>query len=286
MSGTDTTTGVWLACVLATSALLGAASPCAAQQQAPSGPSLSVRVELDSALADRVEPQDIIYVFARGLAGAGMPLSAVRTQAGTLPTTVVLDDSTGAMSAEKLSDHPEVELVARISKSGDASAQAGDLEGRVGPVRVGPGVSVDLLIDRVIDDQAQSRAAVETPAHPQTHSAATLELTAEVSTGWKSVTLALAGDGATEFEVEVGDSAPLADARGASVEVLSFVPAFKSNDGVVTSASNEPTNPAVLIRITDSGGAQKEGWIFQKYPQFNTYRHDTLDVRLLGATPR
>jgi cytochrome c-type biogenesis protein CcmH len=49
----------------------------------------------------------------------------------------------------KLSAFPSVMLVARISKSGNASAQSGDLEGSIGPVKPGT-QNLQISIDRVI----------------------------------------------------------------------------------------------------------------------------------------
>ena len=51
-----------------------------------------------------------------------------------LPLTVTLDDADSPMPTGKLSAQREVELVARVSASGNAMPQAGDLESA--PVRV------------------------------------------------------------------------------------------------------------------------------------------------------
>ena len=51
----------------------------------------------------------------------------------------MLDDASAMLPALKLSSAERVVVVARISKSGAAQAQPGDLQGVAGPVRVGAG---------------------------------------------------------------------------------------------------------------------------------------------------
>ena len=57
-----------------------------------------------------------------------MPLAAARQPASTLPLTVQLNDSMAMMPQMKLSSFEDIVVGARISKSGQATAQAGDLE--------------------------------------------------------------------------------------------------------------------------------------------------------------
>jgi len=119
--------------------------------EAPSaGPALEVRVAIDPALAERVSGDETLFVFARAVEGPPVPLAVVRRRAAELPLTVALDDTT-AMSPElKLSDHGRVIVAARISRSGTAGAQSGDLEGRSGPVEVADGAQVELTITEVV----------------------------------------------------------------------------------------------------------------------------------------
>jgi len=53
---------------------------------------------------------------------------------------------------------------------------------------------------------------------------------------------------------------------------------------VVTSASNNPDNPAVLIQLVDKARILSEGWVFQKLPDFNTYQSEKLHLQLLSAS--
>lgn len=110
----------------------------AATPEAPAGEvapaAITVEVVLDPALAGSVAPDDALFVFARAAAGPPMPLAVQRLQAKDLPATVKLDDSMAMMPAMRLSAFPEVIVGARISKTGQATPQSGDLEGETGPV--------------------------------------------------------------------------------------------------------------------------------------------------------
>jgi cytochrome c-type biogenesis protein CcmH len=114
---------------------------------APAG-AIRVAVSLSPEMVKKVTPDETVFVFARAANGPRMPLAVVRKQVKDLPTTVVLDDSMAMNPQMKLSSAPEVVVVARVSKSGDAIAQAGDLEGNSGPVK--PGGAVDVSIANVV----------------------------------------------------------------------------------------------------------------------------------------
>jgi len=83
---------------------------------------LQVRVELAPALRDKVQPGDVVFVFARAASGPPMPLAAKRLTVADLPTTVSLSDSDAMMPQLKLSAFDQVQLVARISRAGDAKS--------------------------------------------------------------------------------------------------------------------------------------------------------------------
>ena len=74
-----------------------------------------------------------------------MPLAIVRTQVKNLPFDFKLDDSQAMSPASRLSGAKRVIVGARISKSGEAMPQPGDLEGLSAPVDVGAaGVVVEI----------------------------------------------------------------------------------------------------------------------------------------------
>jgi cytochrome c-type biogenesis protein CcmH len=88
----------------------------------------------------------VLFLFARAGQG-GPPVAAVRASAGKLPLEFELNDSMAMNPGNTLSQQKQVMLVARVSKSGNPMAQAGDLEGTVADVKVGA-TGVKIVIDQ------------------------------------------------------------------------------------------------------------------------------------------
>ena len=128
------------------------ASTAGAAQSAPSGtaPHLTVSVTLDPKLKDKLDANATLFVFARAASGPPMPLAIQRLKAGQLPVTVTLDDSMSMMPAMKLSKFPEVVVGARVSKSGNAMPQSGDLQTLSSPVASSRTEPMALTIDQVV----------------------------------------------------------------------------------------------------------------------------------------
>lgn len=114
------------------------------------GPSLRVEVALDQAFAETYSPDATLFVYAHRVEGTPMPLAIWRGKATEFPVQVVLDDRQAMMPEMKLSQVGEVMVLARVSESGQAERQSGDLIGEVGPVAVAPNVAVQLTIDQRI----------------------------------------------------------------------------------------------------------------------------------------
>jgi cytochrome c-type biogenesis protein CcmH len=121
----------------------------AAAPAAAGGGQVSGQVKLASTLAGKVSPADPLFIFARAENGPRMPLAILSLKAGDLPARFSLDDSSSMAPGMKLSAFPSVMVVARISKSGNATAQSGDLEGSIGPVKPGT-QDIQINVDKVI----------------------------------------------------------------------------------------------------------------------------------------
>jgi len=142
-------------------AAISAATPSLASGTPPlvatSSPSLDVAaasiqgvVTLSAALKSKVAPDDTVFIFARAAPTSPdsprMPLAILKRKASELPITFILDDSTAMADQFKLSRFELVVVGARISRSGNALPQSGDLVGQSAPVKSG-GTKLTLTID-------------------------------------------------------------------------------------------------------------------------------------------
>jgi cytochrome c-type biogenesis protein CcmH len=118
-------------------------------QPAAGGAQISGVVRLSPALAGKVSPADTVFVFAKAMSGPPMPIAVIRAQVKDLPQKFVLNDSMAMTPTMKLSNFKEVVVSAKISKSGNAAQQSGDLRGEVASVKVGTD-NVQLVIDKIV----------------------------------------------------------------------------------------------------------------------------------------
>jgi cytochrome c-type biogenesis protein CcmH len=125
-----------------------AASP-AAKAGAPPAATIAGRVEVASALASKIAPDDTLFIFARAVDGPRVPLAVLRVPVRELPKSFTLDDSMGMAPGVKLSAAQSVVVEARVSKSGNALPQSGDLSGKSAAVKPGA-ASVKVVIDQVV----------------------------------------------------------------------------------------------------------------------------------------
>ena len=126
---------------------------------APGGPAAAIagRIDVERRLAERVRAEDTVFVVARTVddAGrpAGPPVAVLRARGADLPLAFSLDDRMAMSPAARLSTVPEgtrVVVVVRVSRTGEAAARTGDLQGASPPVR--PGASgLRVLVDTVVE---------------------------------------------------------------------------------------------------------------------------------------
>lgn len=107
------------------------------------------KVSLAPALAAKAAPTDTVFIFARAASGPPMPLAVLRKQVRDLPVDFALDDSMAMAPNLKLSGFAEVIVGARVSRSGNATPQSGDLQGVSRPVKVGA-AGVAVVIDTAV----------------------------------------------------------------------------------------------------------------------------------------
>lgn len=110
------------------------------------GPAIAIDVSL--APAFEVHPTTPVFVIARA-AGAtgGPPLAVRRLAAGDLPAAVTLSSANTMLPGQRLTATEALEVIARVSLSGGAIAQPGDLQSEPAMALPG-GPPVGLHIDR------------------------------------------------------------------------------------------------------------------------------------------
>jgi cytochrome c-type biogenesis protein CcmH len=108
---------------------------------------LKVKVTVTPELAAKIPPNASLFVIARQAGGPPMPVAVEKLAAADFPREVVLDDGDSPMPTMKLSQLDNVEVLARISGSGNAMPQPGDLEAKAKPS--GPSGAVELVIDSI-----------------------------------------------------------------------------------------------------------------------------------------
>jgi len=111
--------------------------------------SISGRVMIADSIKAQANPTDVVFIYAHAEQGSPMPLAIMRTTVQALPLDFNLDDSMAMRPEAKLSGQSHVTVKARISKSGQAMPQPGDLIGTLPRVAVGA-KQVQLTISEVV----------------------------------------------------------------------------------------------------------------------------------------
>lgn len=123
---------------------LPAASPIAS---AASGKGISGTIEIAADVKAKLKSSDIVMVIARQ-PGERMPVAVLKTAASEFPMNFSLTDALAMNPSAPLSKLTEATIEVRISKTGMAKPEAGDLISSVQTVKVGS-TNVRLLVDQV-----------------------------------------------------------------------------------------------------------------------------------------
>jgi len=110
---------------------------------------LAGTVSLSPKLKGRASPDDTVFIFARAAEGPRVPLAVLRKKVSELPAVFTLDDSMAMAPGMSLSKFSQVVVGARISKSGNAIPQEGDLEG-ASAVVANDAAGIKVVIDGVV----------------------------------------------------------------------------------------------------------------------------------------
>jgi hypothetical protein len=111
---------------------------------------ISGTVEIASKLARQAGSGATLFIYAKQPNAPGPPLAVLRVRAEHWPVTFTLNDANAMVPGRNLSTADSVQIEARISKTGDALEQSGDLVGSVTSVNPRGGHAVKISIDREI----------------------------------------------------------------------------------------------------------------------------------------
>ncbi|MDT3677716.1 MAG: c-type cytochrome biogenesis protein CcmI [Burkholderiaceae bacterium] len=133
---------------------IGAASPTdGAVARSPAAPgaaaSLAGTVAVDPSLAEQAAQGGTLFVIARASGGPSVPIAVVRLTASAFPVSFTLDDNNAMDPSRRLSGVESLELEARLSRSGQAMREPGDLFGRIENVRPGAD-GLRIVLDQVV----------------------------------------------------------------------------------------------------------------------------------------
>ena len=147
-------TGEQMAAVAAALDSRTAAAPAAARNSTTTTATgiaqISGTVEIASKLAPRAAAGATLFIYAKQPNAPGPPLAVLRMRAEHWPVTFTLNDANAMVPGRNLSNADNVQIEARISRSGDALPQSGDLVGSVTSVNPRSGHPVKISIDREI----------------------------------------------------------------------------------------------------------------------------------------
>jgi cytochrome c-type biogenesis protein CcmH len=98
-----------------------------AQQETQDQRKIEVSVQLNESVNQNADSGDTLFIYARALQGPKVPLSLARLTVANLPAKVTLSKEMAMMPSMDIDTFEKVEVIARISKSGQAITQKGDL---------------------------------------------------------------------------------------------------------------------------------------------------------------
>lgn len=110
---------------------------------------VSINISVSGAAIEDLPQDATVYVIARDPAQPSPPIAVTPRRLVDLPLLVELGDGDAMMPGRPLSGFSELEIVARVSISGNPMAQSGDWSGRL-DVSANSGQTFDLVIDQKI----------------------------------------------------------------------------------------------------------------------------------------
>ena len=112
--------------------------------------SLQIAIDISEAARSKFTDNAVVFVYAKSTEQSRMPLAVAKTSVGSLPTTIVLDDSMSMMPDISLNDASSVTVGARVSREGTALPFTGDWQAEAHGIELLGKVETSLYINTMI----------------------------------------------------------------------------------------------------------------------------------------
>jgi len=116
---------------------------------------------------------------------------------------------------------------------------------------------------------------------------AVVDVPEEIKGKWKAVVLTVEDRSMGtnhDYTVDLGKTLEIPDSD-LTVEVNEFFPAFLMQGSNITSASNNPENPAAKIEVKEGGTLVFDGWLFANFPTTHPFPHQRFGIILKEGIP-
>jgi cytochrome c-type biogenesis protein CcmH len=110
---------------------------------------VTIDIAIGDITAKGIDPAAAVFVIARDPAVPSPPLAVTRRRAGDLPTIVTIKDSDAMVAGRLPSAYEQLEIIVRVSASGQPMAQPGDWFGQ-GMVRLSDSASIAIVVDQQV----------------------------------------------------------------------------------------------------------------------------------------
>ena len=105
---------------------------------------------------------------------------------------------------------------------------------------------------------------------------------------WKAVVLVVADKKSNkqqEFTVNINSDLKIPNSS-LKVSVGEYLPDFRMEGLTLTSASNDPNNPAVGIKVSENGKEIFKGSLYSKFPTMHPFEHPNFSIILKDAVKK
>lgn len=120
------------------------------------------------------------------------------------------------------------------------------------------------------------------PAMPQVMPVKEVVVPDSVKGKWTAVKLMIedkTANTSNDVVIPLGSEQEIAGSK-LKIKVVEFLPHFKMQGSVITSASDELENPAVHVFVYENGAEVFKGWLYSKYPGIHPFTHERYGITL------